>query len=174
MPNDVQVAPLDDKDIPICFQILSESFGHDAPFVDIYFPAHDTQRGQEQGSNRLTVWKHSSPASVFLKAVVSGSGGSVVGSEKIVGFAIWTLMTDIPPQTLEEAERVEVVWPDIEDRKFMSCLWSDYVKPRTQAVKSSAGKGAYGKYTWFLAISDLLNLASQSWSSWRFIQNTRA
>ncbi|KAI8945941.1 hypothetical protein F4801DRAFT_566418 [Xylaria longipes] len=140
--NEIDVALLSDEDIPTCFKILSESFAHNAPFVDAYFPNHDTLSGQVQGSNRLTAWKRTSHDSVFLKAVTS-IGGNVAKKERIIGLAIWTHMKDIPPQKLEDAENVEEIWPDMNDRRFMAGLWEDYVKPRTQAVKDSDGKGVY-------------------------------
>ncbi|KAI0548177.1 hypothetical protein F4679DRAFT_551531 [Xylaria curta] len=52
-------------------------------------------------------------------------------------------MKDIPPQKLEDAEIVDEIWPDMNDRKFMSSLWEDYVKPRTRAVKESDGRGVF-------------------------------
>ncbi|KAI1750347.1 hypothetical protein F4782DRAFT_254063 [Xylaria castorea] len=140
--NQLDVTLLGDEDIPTCFKILSESFGHDAPFVDAYFPNHDTLRGQVQGSNRLTTWKRTSDDSVFLKAVTS-IDGDLAKSERIVGLAVWTHMKDIPPQKLEDAEIVEEIWPDMNDRKFMANLWENYVKPRTRAVKDSDGRGVY-------------------------------
>ncbi|KAI1178409.1 hypothetical protein F4777DRAFT_537602 [Nemania sp. FL0916] len=140
--NDIYVSLIADEEIDSCFKILSKSFGHDAPFVDIYFPNHDTANGQIQGSNRLTAWKHASQDSTFLKAVTSVPG--VPGDEqRIIGFAVWTHMKEIPPQKLEDAEDAEEVWPDPSDRKFMAGLWQDYVKSRTQAVTNSHGKGIY-------------------------------
>ncbi|XXH00584.1 hypothetical protein Hte_006932 [Hypoxylon texense] len=140
----VSISLLSDEDIPICFQILSQSFGHDKPFVDIYFPNHDTPQGQVQGSQRLTTWKHASKNTTFLKAVVSpDTKDAHDGSpERIIGFGIWTLMKTAPPAELEKAENIET-WPDEDDREFMARLWKDYVIPRSQAVEDSGGKGAY-------------------------------
>ncbi|KAI1116977.1 hypothetical protein F5Y14DRAFT_13222 [Nemania sp. NC0429] len=137
---DIHVVPLENEDIPICFQVLSKSFGHNAPFVDVYFPDHDTPAGQAQGSKRLTSWKDGSLSSTFLKAVASNSYS---GTDTIVGLAIWTLMKTPPPAAIEEAENVEEVWPDKQDREFMSQLWKQYVIPRTETIKASGGKGVY-------------------------------
>ncbi|KAI0871975.1 hypothetical protein GGS24DRAFT_469408 [Hypoxylon argillaceum] len=140
--NKMNVALLQDEDIPTCFKIISDSFGHNAPFVDNYFPNHDTVSGQVQGSNRLAAWKHHAHgASFFLKAVTSIDDNGVK-KELIIGMAVWTTMRDIPPQKLEEAvKNVEEIWPDLSDRRFTASLWEDYVKPRTQAVRASGGKG---------------------------------
>lgn len=138
--NKVEVALVSDKDIPTCFQVLSESFGHDAPFVDIYFPGHDTPSGQAQGTKRLTAWKQSSEDSTFLKAVARAGEGH---QEHIVGLAVWTYMKEPPPAELEKVEDVEEVWPDEEDREFMTRLWRDYVIPRTRVINESSNKGVY-------------------------------
>ncbi|KAI1348038.1 hypothetical protein F5Y01DRAFT_293340 [Xylaria sp. FL0043] len=112
--KEIHITPVEDEDIPTCFRILSESFGHDAPFVDIYFPKHDTPAGQVQGSSRLIAWKNASQDSMFLKAVQS-VGDDIAIRDQIVGLAVWTHMKDIPPQKLEDAEEVEEVWPNIND-----------------------------------------------------------
>lgn len=150
--NKMNVALLQDEDIPTCFKIISDSFGHNAPFMDNYFPNHDTVSGQVQGSNRLAAWKHHAHgASFFLKAVTSIDDNGVK-KELIIGMAVWTTMRDIPPQKLEEAEKkVEEIWPDLSDRRFTASLWEDYVKPRTQAVRASGGKGVLGKQPSFPA-----------------------
>ncbi|RYP54765.1 hypothetical protein DL768_000493 [Monosporascus sp. mg162] len=136
----IEVALLADEEVPTSFQVLSKSFGHDAPFVDIYFPDHDTVSGQAQGSKRLTQWKQTSADSTFLKAVTRGFQE---GQDHIIGLAIWTYMREAPPPELDKVEDVEEVWPDKDDRKYMTRLWRDYVIPRTQAIKDSCGKGVY-------------------------------
>ncbi|KAI2636962.1 acyl-CoA N-acyltransferase [Hypomontagnella submonticulosa] len=136
----IDVTLLSDEDIPTCFQVLSKSFGHNAPFVDIYFPNHDTPSGQAQGSKRLTAWKQSPDGSIFLKAAKRSGDG---GQEQIVGLAIWTFMKEAPPAELEKAENVEEVWPDKDDREYMTRLWREYVIPRTQTINESDGKGVY-------------------------------
>ena len=139
----VDVELVFDKDMPTCVEVMSKAFGHDAPFVDIYFPNHDTPAGQGQASKRLTTWKQGAESSTFLKAVTRAKDG---GQEEIIGFAIWTLMTEAPPSELAKVENVEEVWPDKNDREFMTRLWSEYVIPRTQSIKDSDGKGIYGMW----------------------------
>ncbi|KAI1393378.1 uncharacterized protein F4822DRAFT_10146 [Hypoxylon trugodes] len=138
--NKVSVALLSDEDIPTCFQVVSKSFGHDAPFVDIYFPNHDTPSGQAQGSKRLLAWKQTDPSSTFLKAVTQAGPD---GPEQIIGLAVWTLMKEAPEAELEKAENVEENWPDRDDREFMARLWREYVAPRSRIVEESGGKGVY-------------------------------
>lgn len=137
----VDVALVSDGDIPTFVEVMSKAFGHDAPFVDIYFPNHDTPAGQAQLSKRFRAWKQSSEGSTFLKAVTRTGEGH---REKLIGLAIWTLMKEAPPSELAKAENVEEVWPNADDREFMTRLWKEYVIPRTQSIKSSDGKGIYG------------------------------
>ncbi|PVH96437.1 hypothetical protein DM02DRAFT_535230 [Periconia macrospinosa] len=138
--GEIFVSPLADNDIPASFRVLSKSFGHDAPFVDIYFPAHDTPAGQAQGSKRLQAWKQSAPNSTFLKAVTKTGSQQ----ERLIGIAIWTHMEQAPPAELDQTENVVGVWPDERDREFMTRLWREYVVPRSQAINESQGKGVYG------------------------------
>ncbi|KAF2794483.1 hypothetical protein K505DRAFT_407495 [Melanomma pulvis-pyrius CBS 109.77] len=136
----ISVTLLDDDDFPTSFQVLSKSFGHDAPLIDIYFPNHDTPSGQARGSARLAAWKQGSEDSTFLKAVLK-SGQD--GQERIIGLAVWTYMKEPPPADIEKVENVEEVWPDVDDREYMARLWRDYVVPRTKSIEDSAGKGIF-------------------------------
>ncbi|KAI1131213.1 hypothetical protein F5Y10DRAFT_234061 [Nemania abortiva] len=141
---DVSINLIAEEDIPTCFRILSESFGHNAPFVDIYFPNHDSLSGQVQGSNRLKSWRREAPkGETFMLKAVTYSVENETKMEHIMGLAIWTHMRNIPPQKIEDAENVEEIWPDMRDRKFIASLWEDYVKPRTQAVRDSGEKGVW-------------------------------
>ncbi|KAI0895230.1 hypothetical protein F4806DRAFT_93231 [Annulohypoxylon nitens] len=136
----VDVTLVSDNEIPTCFEVLSKSFGNDAPFVSVYFPQHATPAGRAQGSKRLAVWKQTEEDSVFLKAVARDSQE---GQQTIVGFAVWTYMKEPPPAELDKTENVEEVWPDEGDREYMTRLWRDYVGPRSQAIVDSEGKGVY-------------------------------
>ncbi|KAI1370094.1 hypothetical protein F4677DRAFT_398136 [Hypoxylon crocopeplum] len=136
----VDVVFVSDEDIPDCFTVLSKGFGDAAPFVNIYFPLHDTPSGHVQGSKRLLTWKQTDHDSTFLKAVTRTGPND---QERIIGFGVWTHMKEAPNAKLDEVEDVEEVWPDPEDREYMTQLWRDYVGPRSQAVNDSGGKGVY-------------------------------
>lgn len=158
----VDVALVSDDEIPACVEALSKAFGHDAPFFDIYFPGHDTPFGQVQASKRLTAWKQSSESSTFLKAVAGAEEGS---QGHIIGLAVWTLMKEAPPAELSKVEDVEEVWPDKDDREFMTRLWREYVIPRTQSVESSGGRGVYGTWdpiTYYITKHDMAQLTPQN------------
>ncbi|KAI1765713.1 hypothetical protein GGR53DRAFT_519508 [Hypoxylon sp. FL1150] len=101
-----------------------KSFNHATPFVGIYFPDHATPSGSAQGSKRLAAWKQASSTSTFLKAITRADPED---EERLIGFAIWTLMAEAA----------------LPDREFMTRLWRDYVVPRAQAIDGSRGKGVY-------------------------------
>jgi hypothetical protein len=132
------------------FKVISLAFGHQAPFVDIYFPEHDTDEGSAQGTQRLATWQESSNNSYFVHAVADPGSKEATINDGILGFAIWTRMTELPPQELDEAEDVHNIWGRLqggrEKEEYMRQMWRSYVKPRTEAVKQSEGKGVYGTY----------------------------
>ncbi|KAF2726664.1 hypothetical protein EJ04DRAFT_530078 [Polyplosphaeria fusca] len=137
----ISISQLSDDEMPTAFTVVSKSFGHDAPFIDNFFPLHDTPSGQMQGTKRLASWKNSSPSSTFLKAELS-AGNEAGGGGTIVGIAVWTLMDEAPPTELSQVadtETLDGVWPDGSDREFMARLWKKYVVPRTQAIAESGG-----------------------------------
>ncbi|KAI9700956.1 MAG: hypothetical protein M1820_006601 [Bogoriella megaspora] len=138
---DIDVTLCSDEDIPTCFQIISKSFAHNSPFVDISYPNHDTPSGQAKGSKRLLAWKKEEPTSYFLRATTRAIDSN---DERIIGLAIWTYMKEPPPSDIAVLEDVEDVWPDENDREFMKRMWREFVVPRSQAVEQSGGKGVFG------------------------------
>lgn len=140
--SSIAVSKLSDEDIPLCFVLISNSFAHDAPFVDNYFPGHDTPEGRILGTKRLLAWKNGSEAegAAWIKATKE-----VDGVQRIIGLAAWSHMREAPPDDLERVEGdLSVAWPDEGDREYMKQLWFWYVKPRSKHVVESQGKGVYG------------------------------
>lgn len=138
----ISIVSVADDDIPKCMQIMSKSFGHDAPFVDAWFVDHDTVVGQAKGIPRLAAWKKNDHNATFLKAMMTDSSGK----KQIMGWAVWTYMTEPPPQELDLTEDVTAVWPNEDDREFMARLWRDYVVPRSRTIEATNGKGVYGQW----------------------------
>lgn len=128
-----------------CFSVISSAFGHEAPFIDMFFPNHDTAEGARQGTARLRSWQESDDHAHFVKATSTLPNAPNGGT---VGFAAWTLMTKIPPQSLDEASDVASIWGKLENPQaesdFARQIWSKYVLPRSAAVRDSNGKGVYG------------------------------
>ena len=129
-------------DLPSCFSLISTTFGHWAPFIDVFFPEHDTPAGAAQGTARLQTWQASDPNAHFIRA--SRPGGPNGG---VVGFAIWTFMSEEPPAELEQTEDVTAVWEQRggeAEVRFAKEIWRSYVRPRSEAVREAGGKGVFG------------------------------
>ena len=142
--SNVSIQRCNPADIAACFEIISTAFKHDAPFIDINFPRHDTPAGRAQATERLLKWLQSDENSFFLKATQTHREDA--GREDIAGFAIWTHMTTPPPADLSSLEDMELVWPDSDDREFASRLWRKYVGPRSNVLRSAGEKrGALGR-----------------------------
>lgn len=121
---------------------MAKGFDHDSPFFDIYYPGHDTEIGQLAGSRRLLAWKKAASESSFLKATLNSTPES---PNKIIGFAVWTLMEEVPSANIDELDDVNDVWPDAGDAEYIRRLWRKYVIPRSDVVASSDGAGIYGE-----------------------------
>lgn len=137
MTANIMVEIATDDDIPEYFQVMSNCFGHDAPFVDICFPGHDTTDGLKAGTRRLLAWKQKAPELTFLKAVLEG---------KVMGIAVWTLMREATSPDISKYEDEQAVWPDEEDREYMKQLWSSYVVSRSNAIEQGGSMGIYDKH----------------------------
>ncbi|KAF2239993.1 acyl-CoA N-acyltransferase [Viridothelium virens] len=136
----INIAACTEVDIPQCMEIISAAFQHNAPFVDIYFPNHDTT-GRAQALERLHNWFTSDPDAQFLKAEKNG---------RVLGFAVWThtLSSKNPsPNDLKDAEDVDAVWGRLgedgeKEKRFVEQVWYSYVQPRRAAVFAAPeGKG---------------------------------
>ncbi|KAF2667561.1 hypothetical protein BT63DRAFT_456862 [Microthyrium microscopicum] len=136
----VTVALLEDDDVPTAFQVLSESFSHNAPLVNNLYPNHDTPAGRASGSERFLAWKLVGKDTTFLKAVLDSDSGE---PSKIIGIAIWAHLAKPLPSYLGDIENLEKHWPDGENREFVVQLWKNFVYPRNQAITESNGKGVY-------------------------------
>ncbi|KPI37035.1 uncharacterized protein AB675_3717 [Cyphellophora attinorum] len=130
MASQISIIQCTDDDLPSAMAAISNGFGHDAPFFDCYFPAHDTSAGQESGLKRLQFWKENSPNSTFLKATTEAG--------KLIGFGVWTFMTEPVSDKLDEVEAdVGETWPDKDDADHMRELWQQYVPYRNGAIGDS-------------------------------------
>lgn len=140
--DQISIGLCSDEDIPEFVATMSRGFGHDAPFLNAYFPDHDTEHGHIKGCERMLAWKNAGSASTFIKAVLKNGTEE---QHKIIGIAVWTHMKEAPSADLEKLENVRSVWPQADDAEYMKRLWRKYVVPRTHSVENSKGAGVYGK-----------------------------
>jgi len=152
MGGAVTLLPVTDGDIPTCFEIFSQSFRHDAPFIDILYPDHDTPAGRALGTSRFLEWKHHVPdTTTFLKAVIkpnpTSDGGQQAGGEIIVGMAVWGYLKDPPSADFRAREpNAAQIWTDEKDLEYTSQIWSYFIAPRSRLIRESGGKGVYGEH----------------------------
>ena len=137
------------------FSVIDAAFGNRAPFVNIFFPNHDTPAGHEQGTRRLTAWQKSDGNAHFLRAVATPDYPGTPPNEGVLAHAIWTFTDEPPPSDLGKVEDVEKVWGALgqgderraeEEMQFMRQIWSQYVVPRSEAVQDGNGKGCWGMF----------------------------
>lgn len=128
--NDIHLRLGTTGDVPNITKVMSRAFGHDAPFVDVFFPDHDTPAGQAAAiQNFKAYWQTYTSGSDLVAAVIKHQDGS----EEIVGFALWTFMSpsmNLSPPELESAAFAK----SEEDALFAKQLWRSYVVPRRSAV----------------------------------------
>lgn len=124
------------EDIPELANILSASFMHVQPIIDLLFPEHDTT-GRQLTLDRLQAWFASSGERTnFLKATIDN---------KIIGWGIWTYMTtsDATSTDLTTIQDVAAGWPDEKDQRFAKELWACYPVPRRAAVEAAGENGLW-------------------------------
>lgn len=147
------------SDLEADFTCINSAFGHCAPFINIFFPAHSTPASFAQGVHRLTTWQKSDPHAHFLRAVATPSYQSSTSrdppNDGVLGHAIWKFMNEKPPAELEKVEDVEEVWAKLggeeearraEEVLFARQIWAEYVIPRSGAVKEAGGKGCQSEF----------------------------
>lgn len=134
-----------DEDVPVVFDLISKSFGHDSAFLDLWYPQHDTPAGAKAGSKRFLAWKQKATATgktVFLKAVRSDGDRS---EEQIAGMAVWTHAKEVPSLNIDDLEDVKAVWPDEEDAELMRRMWPALIAARVDAMRKMGDTGVHGE-----------------------------
>lgn len=118
------------EDIPGIAKAMSRAFKHDAPFVDVFYPDHDTPEGQAAAARNIgAYWQGYKSNADLIVAIPEHSGGS----DEIMGFALWTYMSS--SMNLSPAELDSTPFAKSEsDATFARQLWRSYIVPRRTAV----------------------------------------
>ncbi|KAL8335609.1 hypothetical protein RB598_009683 [Gaeumannomyces tritici] len=123
------------EDLERCFEVVSLAFGHDHPYIDALFPAHDTPQGRADGArwlgSALRDPSGTGRAARFCKAVDTDTG-------LIVGFAKWDIYDgfapDVGPGSLKGDQ-----WRDKEAKEWADYIWWGFTRRRWAALKESGG-----------------------------------
>ncbi|KAL8396898.1 hypothetical protein RB594_003843 [Gaeumannomyces avenae] len=123
------------EDLERCFEVASLAFGHDHPYIDALFPAHDTPQGRADGARWLGSALHdpsgTGRAARLCKAVDTDTG-------LIVGFAKWDIYDgfepDVGPGSLKGDQ-----WRDKEAKEWADYIWWEFTRRRWTTLKESGG-----------------------------------
>lgn len=137
--------PATSEDIPGITKAMSCAFKHHAPFVDVFYPDHDTPEGQAAAARNVSAYWQSYRSHADLIVAASGRPS---GSDEIVGFALWTYMSSSMSLSPAELESTSFAKSE-DDALFARQLWRSYVVPRRTAVLE-AGKIRNGDGIWVL------------------------
>ncbi|PQE17189.1 N-acetyltransferase protein [Rutstroemia sp. NJR-2017a WRK4] len=107
----LKVEVCSDADMARTFAILSEAFGHEHPYIEAAFPAHETPAGREIGAARMLSIKNADPTATYLKVI----------------------------DTETEADLDGDFWENTEDKEYAQLLCREYLIPRREAIKESDG-----------------------------------
>ncbi|PVH98122.1 hypothetical protein DM02DRAFT_657602 [Periconia macrospinosa] len=118
-----------DEDMPRAFELLSEAFGHEHPFVEYVFPAHDRPQGRRDGAERFLQWRKGDPLATNIKAVHNETG-------EMVGHAKWIIPKGVVPP---EFELGGDYWETEDQKEYAAWIYSQYLVPRRQAFKDYGG-----------------------------------
>ncbi|PQE19635.1 gnat family protein [Rutstroemia sp. NJR-2017a WRK4] len=126
----LQLLPCTDADMARTFAILSDAFGHEHPYIEAAFPAHETPAGRAAGGERMLAIKNSDPTATFLKVVDTKTG-------EMIAQAKWNIFKDnIPPELDLDGD----FWgDDLEEKEYAQHLCREYLIPRRKAIRESGG-----------------------------------
>ncbi|KAF2001409.1 hypothetical protein P154DRAFT_464335 [Amniculicola lignicola CBS 123094] len=118
-----------DSDMPRAFELLSIAFGHEHPYVESVFPAHETPEGRRTGGERLLGWRKGDPLAINMKAVDDATG-------KMIGHAKWIIPRGVvPPEFALGGE----YWESGEEKEYAAWIFGQYLMPRRKVFKESGG-----------------------------------
>jgi hypothetical protein len=118
-----------DEDMPRAFELLSEAFGHEHPYVESVFPAHGTLEGRRIGGERMLQWRKGDPLAINVKAVDDATG-------KMIGHAKWIIPKGVAPP---EFELSGDYWETEDQKEYAAWMFSQYLVPRRKAFKEYGG-----------------------------------
>ncbi|PQE19538.1 hypothetical protein CJF32_00007479 [Rutstroemia sp. NJR-2017a WRK4] len=118
-----------DADMSRAFEIMSLAFGHDLPFIEAVYPAHDTSAGRAQGSSRFMSAKKTDPTVTILKVTDTDTG-------LIIAQAKWNVYKNNIP---DEVDLDGDFWENSEEKEYAQLLDREYLNHRRELIKESGG-----------------------------------
>lgn len=126
----LELSPCQNADMSRVFELVSLSFGHQHPYIEAVFPEHDTPAGRKSGAERLLSAKLNDPVASFHKVVDTATGD-------IIATARWNIYDNMVPE--EVMTLPAAYFQDIEAKEYAEYMFTEYLKPRRNAIRQSGG-----------------------------------
>lgn len=118
-----------DADMYRTFEIMSQAFGHEHPYIEAAYPAHHTPEGRELGSARMLNVKKTDSTTTFLKVTDTDTGNMIAQAK-------WNVYENHIPA---EADLEGDFWEENEEKEYAQLLCREYLIPRRKAIRDLAG-----------------------------------
>ncbi|KAL9105501.1 MAG: hypothetical protein Q9227_009331 [Pyrenula ochraceoflavens] len=125
-----RLAVCTDQDMDRAFTIISDSFGHEHPYIDYVFPHHDTAEGRRVGAERIRAMKNNDPNTTYLKVTDLSTG-------MIIAVAKWNVYDGVIP---DEVQLEGDYWENKDRKELAQEIFAGYLAPRRKAIRESGGK----------------------------------
>lgn len=125
-----QLAPCTNTDMDRAFAIISDSFGHEHPYIEYVFPDHDTPVGRKVGAERIRAIKNSDLSTTYLKVTNTDTG-------VIVAVAKWNIYDGVIP---EEVQLDGDYWETETKKELAREIFAGYLRPRQEAIREAGGR----------------------------------
>lgn len=141
------VQPVISEDFPRAFEIWSIAFGRRQPFLNEFFPNHDTLNGRMEGARRLEAMA-ADLCTTMLKVVDTDMSDEDHPAGLIIGMAKWNIYKDRLPMPTDLMEGTW--WDDGKgDKVYAELIANAFFERRAKAISASGGNlaGRSDKYT---------------------------
>lgn len=118
-----------DADMSRTFEIMSQAFGHEHPYIEAAYPAHHTPEGRKLGSARMLNVKKTDSTTTFLKVTDTDTG-------TMIAQAKWNVYKNHIPA---EADLDGDFWEENEEKEYAQLLAREYLIPRRKAIRDLGG-----------------------------------
>lgn len=126
------------SDLDNIVHVMSRSFQHNAAFVDIFYPDHDTPSGHTEAIKTFrSYWQNYKSHADLVVATTNKD------SEEIFGFGLWTYMSssiNLSPPTLASTPFAKTE----DDAEFAKQVWKSFVVPRPRSREIPPGNRTLG------------------------------
>ena len=125
----LKVESCNESDMARVFEIISDTFGQEEPFVNAVYPSHSTVAGRKMGASRMLNAMKNDPCTAFVKAVDEDTG-------EIVAQAKWNIYRNTIP---DEGPLSGDFWENEEEKRYAQLLSDQFLIPRRKMIRETGG-----------------------------------